>query len=440
MSRNYWDGGTFTSLSSDDVNMFIKKLDERLKNVVGAGEHEAVTTLRDYILLLLRNGKVEQKLQDALADLIGEEEANNLTKWIGEQMMVVIERKRSEAAEDQPAGAGATVFNPAITTQREETTRLVRSVASIAPVVKRNVDVDLAVNTPNQSKDRMKGKGEDGSSSRRLHHQQQQPTNDRAAYHKVSSSVMYSTLNHGESAAPVLKLKQKSSSMQPPLSEESDNHKPPEAAQARQQHMKSPPPSISSAKSSKAVQVYQSTGKSNPARALPTIVGESIPGPSDVTATTPEQLYSNATVKQFVQQAVQQYQALMMQHMLSWSPMLQQFKQQYANGGLGPMVLTPLTWGRNSNFAVINHRFTRGRGRNFGRGTGRSIGGRKKDKFSHYSLRGSRLSTRGSVVWTPMGRGSGLKLKKASKPTGGRTQHLQWTKPPSLERGLLAKR
>ncbi len=413
------------SLSSNDVNMFMKKLDERLKKVVGAGEHEAVTTLRDYILLLLRNGKVEKKLHDALVDLIGEEEADNLTKWIGEQMMV---KERSEA-EGQPAVAGAAVSKPAAATQREGTTRLVRSVASIASVVKRNDDVDLAVNTPNQFKDRMKGKGEDGSSSS-LHHQQQQPAKDRAAYHKVSSSsVMHSSLHHGESASPVLK-----SSSMPPSSEESDNRKPREAAQTRQQHMKPPPPSTSSTKSKTTLQV-QSTGKSNPARALPTIGGGSIPDPRGVTATTPEQLYNNATMKQAVQQAVQQYQTLMIQHMSSWSSMLQ-LQQQYTNGGLGPMVVTPTTSGSNNNSAVIS-RFIRGRGRNLGRGTGRSIRGRKKERFSHYSLRGSR-NTRGNVVRTPTGRGSAL--KKASKPIGGRTQHLKWIRPPSLERGLFAKR
>ncbi len=88
MSINNRDGGMFMSLSSDDVNTLTKKLDERLKNAVGAGNHEAVATLRDYILLLLQNGKVGKKLQDALVDLIGGEEANNLAKWIGEQLVV----------------------------------------------------------------------------------------------------------------------------------------------------------------------------------------------------------------------------------------------------------------------------------------------------------------------------------------------------------------
>ncbi len=390
------------SLSSDDVNTFTKKLDERLTKFVGAGDHEAVATLRDYILLLLRNGKVGKVLRDALVDLIGEEEADNLTKWIGGQLMM---------QETSEAGAHPAVSESAVT-QREGTLPVVvPSVASVASVIKRN-DVDFeTINAPplNRASDRMNGKGENDSSS--YQQQQQQPAKDRV-YHKVPS-VKHSRLHH-EKSVPVRKSSLMASN------EESDNCKPPKA-QVRQQEMK--PLSTSSSNTAQA----QSTGKSNPARALATNVGVStITGPP-VTATTPE-LYNNAAMKQ----AMEQYQSLMMQQMSMWPSMLQ-LQQQYANGGLGPMVITPTS---GSNFGLSN-RFTRGRGRNLGRGRGKgrsSIRG-KQERLSH-SL--NRNSTRGSVTRTTMGRGSAQ--KKASKSVGGRTQHLKWTRPPSLENELFAKR
>eukprot|EP01084_Bolivina_argentea_P083901 151877_1 len=315
--------------------------------------------------------------------------------------------------ETSDADAHPTVFESSVT-QREGTLPVVvPSVASVASVIKRN-DVDFeTINAPlNRANDRMNEKGENDSSS---HQQQQQPAKDRA-YYKVPS-VKDSRLHHGKSV-PV-----RTSSLMT-SNNESDNCKPPQA-QARRQQMKL---LSTSSKMSNTVQA-QSARKSNPARALATNVGVStITGPP-VPDTTPE-LYNNAAMKQ----VVEQYQSLMMQQMSMWPSMLQ-LQQQYANSGLGPMVITPTS---GSNFGLSN-RFTRGRGRSLGRGRGRgkgrsSIRG-KQERLSH-SL--NRNSTRGSVTRTTMGRGSAQ--KKASKSVGGRTQHLKWTRPPSLENELFSKR
>ncbi len=167
----------------------------------------------------------------------------------------------------------------------------------------------------------------------------------------------------------------------------------------------------------------QSTGTSNPSRALTSKEQVSIPDPPNIVS-TPE-LCSNEVMNQ----AMQQYQALMIQQMASWSSMLQ-LQQQYVNGDFKPMILNHPTWG--SNFAVNSHRPVRGRGR----GKGRNITW-KNESLSH-SLSGS--NTRGSVMRMKTTLGRGSVLKKVSKTTGRRIQHLKCTRPPSLEKELFAKR
>ncbi len=404
MSSNNWDGGIFMSFSSDDVNMFTKKLDERLTKIVGAGDHEAVATLRDYILLLLRNGKVGKKLHDALVDLIGEQEADSLTKWIGGQLAV----KEPIEADAHPSVPESSV------TQRERTLPVVvPSVASVASVIERTdgVNSETIIAPLNRANDRMTGKGENDS----IRSHQKQPPKDRA-HHKVPS-VKDSKLLDNKSV-PVRKASLMASNV------ESDNYKPPQM-QAKRQKIK--PALSTSLRVSNTVPQAQSTRKGNIARTLTTNVGVPTITYPPVTATTPK-LYNNADMKHYAEL----YQTLMMQQMSMWSSMLQ-LQGQYANGGLGPIMATPTP---GSSFG-LNNRFTRGRGRTMGRGRGRGKSSTRgeQERISH-SL--NRNSKRGNVTRTTMGRGSAQ--KRASKSVGGRTQHLQWTRPPSLEHALFSKR